>query len=77
MGLVDHAITARMLPHHVLSDSQWFPRVSFLAWRIPWTEEPGRPQPMDLLVGAVFVIPNIIIFGLKGRIKNRVYEVEF
>ena len=19
---------------------------SILAWRIPWTEEPGRPQPM-------------------------------
>ena len=33
--------------------------------------------PLELLVGALFVIPNIIIFGLKGRIKNRVYEVEF
>ena len=32
---------------------------------------------LELLVGAVFLIPNIIIFGLKGRIKNRVYEVEF
>ena len=21
---------------------------SILAWRIPWTEEPGRPQSMDL-----------------------------
>ena len=21
---------------------------SILAWRIPWTEEPGRPQPMGL-----------------------------
>ena len=21
---------------------------SVLAWRIPWTEEPGRLQPMDL-----------------------------
>ena len=21
---------------------------SILAWRIPWTEEPGRPQPMEL-----------------------------
>ena len=21
---------------------------STLAWRIPWTEEPGRPQPMGL-----------------------------
>ena len=33
--------------------------------------------PLELLLGAVFVIPNIIIFGLKGRIKNRAYEVEF
>ena len=33
--------------------------------------------PLELLVGALFVVPNIIIFGLKGRIKNRVYEVEF
>ena len=33
--------------------------------------------PLELLVGALFVIPNIIVFGLKGRIKNRVYEVEF
>jgi hypothetical protein len=33
--------------------------------------------PFELLIGALFVIPNIIIFGLKGRIKNRAYEVEF
>ena len=33
--------------------------------------------PLELLVGALFVVPNIIIFGLKGRMKNRVYEVEF
>ncbi len=33
--------------------------------------------PLELLIGAIFVIPNIIIFGLKGRIKNRAYEVEF
>lgn len=32
---------------------------------------------LELLVGALLVIPNIIIFGLKGRIKNRAYEVEF
>lgn len=33
--------------------------------------------PFELLIGAIFLIPNIIIFGLKGRIKNRAYEVEF
>ena len=33
--------------------------------------------PLELLIGAILIIPNIIIFGLKGRIKNRVYEVEF
>lgn len=33
--------------------------------------------PLELLVGALFVVPNIIIFGLKGRMKNRIYEVEF
>lgn len=33
--------------------------------------------PLEFLVGALFVVPNIIIFGLKGRIKNRAYEVEF
>lgn len=33
--------------------------------------------PLELLIGALLLIPNIIVFGLKGRIKNRVYEVEF
>ena len=32
---------------------------------------------LELLVGVLLVIPNIIIFGLKGRMKNRSYEVEF
>ena len=26
-------------------------RSSILAWRIPWTEEPGRPQPVGLQRG--------------------------
>ena len=34
------------------------PSPDFLAWRIPWTEEPGRPQPMGSqrvgLDGAIF-----------------------
>ena len=25
---------------------EWLPISSILTWRIPWTEEPGRPQPM-------------------------------
>ena len=33
--------------------------------------------PLELLIGAVLILPNIIIFGLKGRVKNRAYEVEF
>ena len=33
--------------------------------------------PLELLIGALLVIPNIIIFGLKGRMKNRAYEVDF
>ena len=33
--------------------------------------------PLELLVGAFFVIPNIIIFGLKGRKENRIFEKEF
>ncbi len=33
--------------------------------------------PLEILIGAIFVIPNIILFGLKGRKKNRVFEVEF
>ena len=29
--------------------------VSILAWEIPWTEEPGGPQSMDLRVRRDFV----------------------
>ena len=32
---------------------------------------------LEFLVGVLLLLPNIIIFGLKGRIKNRAYEVEF
>lgn len=32
---------------------------------------------LEMIVGAIMLIPNIIIFGLKGRIKNRIYEVDF
>ncbi len=32
---------------------------------------------LEMLLGTIFVIPNIIIFGLKGRVKNRAYEVNF
>ena len=27
---------------------KWHPTPVFLAWRIPWTEEPGRLQPIGL-----------------------------
>lgn len=33
--------------------------------------------PLEVIVGALLVIPNIIIFGLNGRKENRVYEVEY
>lgn len=33
--------------------------------------------PLELIISALAVVPNIIIFGLKGRMKNRTYEVEF
>jgi len=33
--------------------------------------------PLELIIGALFVIPNIIIFGLKGRVKKQIYEVDF
>ncbi len=32
---------------------------------------------LELIVSILLVVPNIIIFGLKGRKKNRIYEVEF
>lgn len=32
---------------------------------------------LEFLIGVLALVPNIIIFGLKGRIKNRAYEVEF
>ncbi len=33
--------------------------------------------PLELIFAALLVIPNIIVFGLKGLMKNRAYEVEF
>ena len=32
---------------------------------------------IELIISILLVVPNIIIFGLKGRKKNRIYEVEF
>ena len=32
---------------------------------------------LEIIICGIMIIPNIIIFGLKGRIKNRTYEVEF
>ena len=31
------------------SEKAMAPHSSILAWKIPWTEEPGRPQSMGLL----------------------------
>ena len=28
----------------ILWRRKWLPTPGILAWRIPWTEEPGRPQ---------------------------------
>ena len=33
----------------VLTEKAMAPHSSTLAWRIPWTEEPGRLQPMGSL----------------------------
>ena len=33
--------------------------------------------PLELLLAMLFLVPNIIVFGLKGRKKNRVYQVDF
>ena len=41
---------------------QWHPHSSTLAWKIPWTEEPGRLQSMGLLrVGHDWACLHIII----------------
>ena len=34
---------------HVLTEKAMAPHSSTLAWKIPWTEEPGRLQSMGLL----------------------------
>ena len=36
-------------PNLCLSEKAMAPHSSTLAWKIPWTEEPGRPQSMGLL----------------------------
>ncbi|MBR6502924.1 MAG: hypothetical protein IKT42_05720 [Clostridia bacterium] len=32
---------------------------------------------LEMLVGIILLLPNIIIFGLKSRPKNRIFEVDF
>lgn len=32
---------------------------------------------IEIILGVLLFIPNVIIFGLKGRVKNRTYEVDF
>lgn len=32
---------------------------------------------LELVIGMIFIIPNIIIFGWKGRTRKRIYRVEF
>ncbi len=33
--------------------------------------------PVELLISSVFVVPNIIIYGIKSRTKNKISEVDF
>ena len=37
------------LPLVLLAEKAMAPHSSTLAWKIPWTEEPGRLQSMELL----------------------------
>ena len=66
-GIVNVFLTTRIIKE-ALRLSHW-PTVSVVLMTLFF--------PLELLVGALLVIPNIIIFGLKSRIKNRRYEVEF
>ena len=39
-------IQVRSLSQEDLLEKEMATHSSILAWRMPWTEEPGRPQPM-------------------------------
>ena len=55
MGSVFVAIGLISCILRVLKRRQWHPHSSTPAWKIPWTEEPGRPQSMgSLRVGCDF-----------------------
>ena len=48
------------------------PHSSILAWRIPWTKEPGRLQSMELQI--VYVLLKIIyayILGFPGGLDDK------
>ena len=45
--LIDREMDKEDVVH--LSEKAMAPYSSTLAWKIPWTEEPGRPQSMGLL----------------------------
>ena len=45
---------------------------NILAWRIPWTEEPGRLQPMEsqrISIVPISALPNLIYKSRVIRIK--------
>ena len=59
-------------------DKEMAPHSSILAWRIPWTKEPGRLQSMELQI--VYVLLKIIyayILGFPGGLdgKESTYNV--
>ena len=53
-------------------DKEMAPHSSILAWRIPWTKEPGRLQSMELQI--VYVLLKIIdayILGFPGGLDDK------
>ena len=44
--------------HLLVWRRKWQPTPAFFAWRIPWTEEPGRPQSTGLQESDVIQRPN-------------------
>lgn len=66
-GIVNFFLTVRIIKE-ALGLSHWPAAIVVLMTIL---------SPLEFIVAAIFVIPNIIIFGLKGRMKNRAYEVEF